>query len=442
MEAEYKEGSVIANKYVIESMLGSSSSGRTFLGNENYSEEKVCIKSYDPGVSSECFSGPDFFLQAGKAATLQHDNICRIYEVNEEMGRIYSVREYIKGSNFQEWMDRERANPNFIKKGIEIIWQVCEALGKLHETGKHLNIHPCNVIVSNLGAKITDWDLRAASGMDIVKYMPVHSRFKGYRAPEIREHNALSYPCSDLFSAGGLLYRLILGQDPPEAPETVIHSLGNAETEAREFLTKALCPDPEKRFQEAESFSNALWELSELLSPMKFQEPVDSAPSSGFSDSEHLSPNRAAFADQDPVSEAGASFASEENAFSAPEKQSSDLFTDSGEQSHTPPPPRDQSLTPPQAKKGFSLEDKEYGKTDASSGEASYTMYGFKGLRPEQTGITPPRSKEKKTQNHNNSSHLWFCGSGRHSGSTGCPSDNHRRRGRGTRYSSCAESSS
>jgi serine/threonine protein kinase len=394
MEAEYQAGSVIANKYVIESVLGSSDSGRTYLGNENYSEEKVCIKLYDPQVSSECFSGPDFFLQAGKAATVRHENICRSYEINEEIGRVYFVREYVKGSNFKEWMGREETNPNFIKKGIEIVWQACQALGKLHEMGKHLNIHPGNIIVGELGVKITDWDLRAISGMDIVKYLPVHSLFKGYRAPEIREHGALAFPSSDLFSAGGLLYRLILGQDPPESPDMLLNSLGAAEAEAREFLSKALSPDPQKRFQEAESFSSALWELSEVLSAKKPRKSADSAFQSGFSGPEPLPPNRAAFADDGPATGAEASPASEEPVSFVP-KQKSDLPAFPREQPQSPPL-MEQPGTPLPGKKKFSLEEKNYDDAGSSLEPAGYTMYGFKGLKPDQTGVVRPESKDKK----------------------------------------------
>ncbi|MFC1584380.1 protein kinase [Fibrobacterota bacterium] len=430
--SEYQVGGVIAGKYVIESILDPSVNSQSFLGNENYSEEKVCIKLYYPQISSGYLNSPNFFLQAGKVTSLQHDNLCRCIEINEEMGRIYLIREFIQGKNFNEWLAKEKDSPNKIAKGVEILWQACQGLQKMHESGKHLNIHPHNIIVSDMGAKLVDWDPRGMTDLEISKYLPILSLFNGCRAPEIRTDGSLSYPSADLYSIGALVYRLLTGRLVPEKPGDIMAGLNFSEPMVNEFLGRALDPDPEKRFQEAGTFSNALWDLTAALSynkpsgaglaksgPSAFDSP--SPPVTPAKDAEMFPPgSSASFA---PESDSSASFAPEPDFQDSlePDRPSppqappitQQTMFDPGAVSQPIPESREFSseLERPgvsglsssrdfpgqiRQQKESSLEEKQYGTPPPQSQDASYSMFGFKGFQQQRTGVyTPPKPRGK-----------------------------------------------
>ena len=61
---QYAEGEVIANKYVVEGLLGESPSGRVYLASGNFGTQKIGVKFYRPEVSAVLLSAPDFFLKA------------------------------------------------------------------------------------------------------------------------------------------------------------------------------------------------------------------------------------------------------------------------------------------------------------------------------------------------------------------------------------------
>jgi serine/threonine protein kinase len=429
-DSQYQVGNVIANKYVIESILDRSTNSQSFLGNENYSEDKVCIKLYYSRISEDYLKSPNFFLQANTVTALQHDNVCRTYEINEDMGRVYMIREFLKGSNFDDWVTSEKENPGFITKGIEILWQACQGLQKMHESGKHLNIHPCNLIVGELGTKLVDWDPRAMTSMEITSYLPSLSLFNCYRAPEIRKDGNTAYPSSDLYSMGALVYRLLLRRHPPEGYEEILSNLNFPELVVNKFLGKALHPQPDDRFQDAESFGNELWELSSALAGIAESGDPPSAPAepSPSQDETEVDDSGASFT---PDPGASASFASEEPGTAPVPEPESPLFAEPEPSPPVPPSPLETPLSqstmveggtgsappepapiafqselekPPSSEfrpgtdtsKKFSLEDQEYGSLSSQSTEASYSMFGFKGLQQSQTGVSgPPKPKAK-----------------------------------------------
>ncbi|MDB5106713.1 MAG: uncharacterized protein JWP91_4402 [Fibrobacteres bacterium] len=258
---QYAEGEVIANKYVVEGLIGESPASRTYLANGNAG--KLCVKSYRQEVSARLLSAPDFFLKAGIMTEIEHDNLCGCIDVQEEMGQVFVARAHTEGESFEEWARKHRGDGNYYSRGLELLWQTCQGLTALHERTRHLNIHPGNVIVGPLVAKLCDWDPRALGNTEMTPDpLPVRPEYQGYRAPEAAGRGGfLSYPSTDLFAVAGLLYRLIKGEHPSGNPSQTLAEVRSMDKDVSVFLGKALHPRPEERFQDAGAFSDALWEL-------------------------------------------------------------------------------------------------------------------------------------------------------------------------------------
>jgi serine/threonine protein kinase len=263
---EYAPGEVIANKYVVEGLVGESPAARTFLANSN--SGRLAIKIYRPEISAKLMQAPDFFLKAVVMTEIGHDNLAACLDVQEEMGRVFSARQYVEGESFEDWARRHRGEPGNLARGLELLWQICQGLTGLHERTRHLNIHPGNVIVGPVVAKLCDPDPRALGNTEMTPDpLPLRPEYRGYRAPEMagRGSGFLSYPNSDLFAVGGLLYRLIKGEHPPSNPAQTLSEARALDREVALFLGKALHPKPEERFQEAGAFADALWELQSAM---------------------------------------------------------------------------------------------------------------------------------------------------------------------------------
>lgn len=274
-QQEYATGEVIANKYVVEGLLGESPSGRTYLAASGMGSQKLCVKIFRTDVSTRLLSAPDFFLKAGVATEIEHDNLGVCLDVQEEMGSVFTARAHIEGQDFEEWIRKNRREGNFFTRGLELLWQACQGLSALHERTRHLNIHPGNMLVTPLMAKLCDWDPRSLGSMEMTpEPLPFRSQYAGYRAPEMASRGSfLSYPSSDLFAVAGLLYRLVMEEHPESDLGKVAAGIRTLDQELGRFLGKALHPRPEERFQEASSFSDALWDLQGSMQRLQERQP-------------------------------------------------------------------------------------------------------------------------------------------------------------------------
>jgi serine/threonine protein kinase len=274
---QYAEGEVIANKYVVEGLIGDSPSARSYLANGNAG--KLCVKIYRPEVSARLLSAPDFFLKAGVMTEIEHDNLCACVDVQEEMGLVFIARAHSEGLSFEDWIRKHRGDGNYFSRGMELLWQTCQGLTAIHERTRHLNIHPGNIIVGPLVAKLCDWDPRALGNTEMTPDpMPGRPEYQGYRAPEAAGRNGfLSYPSTDLFAVAGVLYRLVKGEHPSVNPAQTLSEVRSMDKDLAAFLSKALSPRLEDRFQDASAFSDGLWELSGAMQRLQERSPRQAA---------------------------------------------------------------------------------------------------------------------------------------------------------------------
>jgi serine/threonine protein kinase len=270
---QYAEGEVIANKYVVEGLIGESPAAKSYLANGNAG--KLVVKMYRQDLSSRLLTAPDFFLKAGVMTEIEHDNLCACVDVQEEMGLIFVARAYGDGLTFEEWARKHRGDANYFSRGLELLWQTCQGLTTLHERTRHLNIHPGNIIVGPLVAKLCDWDPRSLGNTEMTpEPLPGRQEYQGYRAPEAAGRNGfLSYPSTDLFAVAGVLYRMVKGEHPSVNPAQTLSEVRSLDKDLAGFLSKALAPRPEDRFQDASAFSDALWELGGAMQRLQERGP-------------------------------------------------------------------------------------------------------------------------------------------------------------------------
>jgi serine/threonine protein kinase len=147
--------------YEILSLIGTGGMGEVYKARDTRLDRIVAVK-----VSAEQFGGR-FEREARAIATLNHPNICTLYDV----GPNYLVMEYIEGPTLAE---RIRAGAIPLEEALPIARQIAEALEAAHEKGIiHRDLKPANIkFTADGNVKVLDFGLAKALEADSVAADP------------------------------------------------------------------------------------------------------------------------------------------------------------------------------------------------------------------------------------------------------------------------------
>ena len=211
--------------YQITGTLGQGGMGVVYKAFDEKLQRTVAIKTLPPDRVADQKLRQRLMAEARAASTLNHPNICTIYEVDEADGILFIAMEYVKGHALSDEIHR---GPIPVEKALDIAIQVSTALDKAHrENIIHRDIKPSNIALTDEGSvKILDFGLarlikqldnQAATRADTqYKNLTEEGQIVGtvaYMSPE--QLNAEEIDArSDIFSLGVVLYEMIRGQLP------------------------------------------------------------------------------------------------------------------------------------------------------------------------------------------------------------------------------------
>lgn len=217
---------------------------------------------------------PEFLIrferEAQYVASLSHPHIVPVYDVGEESGARFIVMEYVKGRTLKDAL--EGGGPLPVPRAMAIMDSVLDALRYAHGKGLvHRDIKPHNILLSADGtARLADFGIAHLVDGSTTRTAAILGSAH-YLSPE-QSRGDEATPVSDLYAAGIVLFEMLSGAppfdgpnalaiahhhihtSPPSLPQSVQREAPGLEGVVRTALAK----DPGDRFQDADSFADAL----------------------------------------------------------------------------------------------------------------------------------------------------------------------------------------
>jgi len=200
--------------YVIERKLGEGGMGIVFAARDERLQRTVALKTL-PAVTSDPAAHQRFWREARAAASVNHPNVCQIYEIGEHEGSPFIVMELLEGQVLSERLARGALTSS---EAIPIGLGILAALSALHGRAiVHRDLKPSNVFLTIHGVKLLDFGL-ARPELDISTDQTIELTRPGvvlgtprYMAPEQTTGDSVDGR-SDLFAVGAILFEMLAGR--------------------------------------------------------------------------------------------------------------------------------------------------------------------------------------------------------------------------------------
>jgi serine/threonine protein kinase/Tol biopolymer transport system component len=271
-------GSTVSHYRVIRE-IGSGGMGVVYEAEDLKLGRLVALKFLPREMTQNPQALGRFQFEARTASSLNHENICTIYEIDEHDGQPFIAMELLEGEPLSERLHGSSFSTDAL---LDLGIQVTDALDAAHRKGIiHRDIKPANIFITTRGrAKLLDFGLAkldrerqeatVAAGAT-VDAGPAHHTSAGsvagtvaYMSPEQARGEELDAR-TDLFSFGTVLYQMATGRQAFEgATSAVIFNAilektpppptelnPNLPAKVEEIVYKALEKDRDLRYQSA-----------------------------------------------------------------------------------------------------------------------------------------------------------------------------------------------
>ncbi|MCL4729732.1 MAG: serine/threonine protein kinase, partial [Planctomycetes bacterium] len=194
--------------------LGSGGMGKVYKGHHTGLDKPVAVKVMGAQLAGDAMSKARFLREARTAARLDHANIVRVLDVNEEAGVPYIVMEYIEGTDLAALLKKHGALDGMA--ALRAVAQVADGLAHAHAEGiVHRDIKPHNIFAARDGrVKLGDFGLARAVEQTTELTMPGAAIGTAYyMSPEQAQGKEIDQR-SDIYSLGVTAWHLLTGQTP------------------------------------------------------------------------------------------------------------------------------------------------------------------------------------------------------------------------------------
>ena len=267
--------------YKILSELGRGSMGVVYKAEDTKLERTVALKFLASHLLEDEESHARFIREAKAAASLDHQNICTVHEIDEIDGQTFIAMAYIEGQSVK---DKIAERPLKLEEALDIAIQTAQGLRAAHQKEiVHRDIKPANLMLTEEGqVKVMDFGLAQLAEQSRLTKTATMLGTPAYMSPEQAQRLPTDRR-TDIWSLGVVIYKMVTGRLPfeGERQEAVLYAIGNEEPEPPTALRsrvpleldriveKALAKSPDERYQHVEEMIVDLKNLSKRLAAGK-----------------------------------------------------------------------------------------------------------------------------------------------------------------------------
>ena len=272
--------------YEIGVLLGTGGMGEVYQAADTRLGRTVALKVLPAALATDGAFRQRFDREAKSISSLDHPNICALYDVGEHNGLAYLVMQYLEGETLADRLTRG-ALP--VREALRIAIEMARALDAAHRRGiVHRDLKPGNIMLTKTGARLLDFGLAKPGAAGVTAAAPtalatspiptapltaqgtILGTFQ-YMAPEQIEGDEADAR-TDLFAFGAVFYEMLTGRrafagrshasligaimkDVPAPPSSISAEVPSA---LDRVITRCLAKDPDERWQTARDLVSEL----------------------------------------------------------------------------------------------------------------------------------------------------------------------------------------
>jgi eukaryotic-like serine/threonine-protein kinase len=273
-------------------LIGAGGMGEVYRAIDTRLSRTVALKVLPSHLASDADRRQRLEREARIVSSLDHSNICALYDIGHENSRDFLVMQFLEGETLA---DRLKKGPLPIDRALTYGAEIANGLAAAHRLGVvHRDLKPGNVMLTKSGVKVLDFGLarldatgavpgvsnaQAHDGVSVPtqtdKYaMTEQGTVLGtlpYMAPEQIEGRPADAR-TDIFALGAVMFEMVTGQRAFEAPSTartiaaILDQDPPAASSVRpdapgpldRVIRKCLEKDPDARWQSARDLADEL----------------------------------------------------------------------------------------------------------------------------------------------------------------------------------------
>jgi len=278
----------IAGKYKLGRLLGRGGMGSVYAGEHVVTGRAVAIKRMARELAVREDARRRFVREAQAVGRLEHPNVVEVLDagIDEADGVPYVVQSLLRGATLRAYMTRHPQPGSVVAIGL--VLPILRALAAAHEAGLvHRDVKPSNIFLAQVADLDGDRAIPKLLDFGISKFTDARPEeatlltdtgaavgTAAYMSPEQASAERDVDGRADVWAVGVMLYELLAGERPFEAPSPALVLLKVVSqdparletravalrTEIADIVHRALARDREARWPSARAFHDALAE--------------------------------------------------------------------------------------------------------------------------------------------------------------------------------------